>query len=100
MKMSSVSYNEFLAGVVLEYENDLWRDTRNKKDNMHRETRKYGRVYVDCLEAVRPKIANKLQRSLLNPSMRNNCPPGVHKFVEKLWDKSIVGDNNLTDEAS
>jgi hypothetical protein len=80
MKMSNMSYNEFLADVSLEYENDSRRGTR---DN-----RKYGKVYVDYLLTVRPKIASKLLRSLLNPSVRDNCPPAVHEYVEKLWSKS------------
>lgn len=82
MKMSNMSYNEFLADVSLEYENDSRRGTRD--------ARKYGKVYVDYLLAVRPKIATKLLRSLLNPTVRDNCPPDVHKYVEKLWDKSSV----------
>jgi len=80
MKMSNMSYNEFLADVSLEYENDSRRGTR---DN-----RKYGKVYVDYLLTVKPKIASKLLRSLLNPSVRDNCPPAVHEYVEKLWGKS------------
>lgn len=77
-----MSYNEFLADVSLEYENDSRRGTRD--------ARKYGKVYVDYLLAVRPQIATKLLRSLLNPTVRDNCPPDVHKYVEKLWDKSSV----------
>ena len=95
--MNNISYTEFLADVTIEYQNDLWRETHAKKDVLYKKARSYGQVYVDSLSIMRPKIAIKLTRSLMNPVMRNNCPPNVHEFVEKLWGKSTVEDNNLID---
>lgn len=68
--------------MSLEYENDSKKALGS--------VRTYGKVYVDYLLTVRPKIANELLRSLLDPSVRDNCPPAVHEYVEKLWNKSSV----------
>ena len=94
------SYNQFLVDVSLEYENDLWLETHDKKAPLYKKARCYGQVYIDCLESTRPKIAGKLKNTLLDPSVRNNCPPDVHKFVESMWGKSTFGGSNSTDAAS
>ena len=59
------SYNQFLVDVSLEYENDLWLETHDKKAPLYKKARCYGQVYIDCLESTRPKIAGKLKNTLL-----------------------------------
>jgi hypothetical protein len=68
------TYTDFLAEVSIKYE----------LQHISNELR-YGQVYFNTLYERKPKIANELRGSLLDPFHRDNCPPAVHEFVEKRW---------------
>ena len=69
------TYNDFLATISIYYERQLVAggDLR------------YGQMYMNHLWEMKPRIAEKLNGSLLDPFHRDNCPPKVHEFVERLW---------------
>lgn len=68
-----MNYLEFLADVMIKY--------ATSGDN----TMRYGQVYFNHLLEVKPRIANELQGSLLDPFNRDNCPPKLHEWVEARW---------------
>ncbi len=69
------SYNSFIADVSLKYE--LMPEPREIR---------YGQLYTNMLYERKPKIADALRESLLDPFYRDNCPPAVHQFVESRWE--------------
>ncbi len=69
------TYNEFLAMISIYYERQL----------VEGGDLRYGQMYMNHLWDVKPRIAEKLNGSLLDPFYRDNCPPKVHEFVEQLW---------------
>ena len=69
------NYTSFIADVSLEYE--LQPEPREMR---------YGQIYYNMLYERKPKIADALRTSLLDPFHRDNCPPAVHEFVESRWE--------------
>ena len=69
------AYNDFLATVSIYYE----------KQAQAGGDLRYGQMYMNHLWEVKPRIAEKLNGSLLDPFHRDNCPPKVHEYVEALW---------------
>lgn len=69
------SYTSFIADVSLEYE--LMPEPREIR---------YGQLYFNRLYELKPKLAEALRGSLLDPFHRDNCPPSVHEFVEGRWE--------------
>ena len=69
------TYNDFLATISIYYETQLVADGDLR----------YGQMYMSHLWEVKPRIAERLNGSLLDPFHRDNCPPKVHEFVEGIW---------------
>jgi hypothetical protein len=69
------TYNDFLATVSIYYE----------KQAQAGGDLRYGQMYMNHLWEIKPRIAEKLNGSLLDPFYRDNCPPKVHEFVEAIW---------------
>ena len=68
-----MNYLEFLADVALKYE--------LRKDS----TLRYGQIYYNYLDEIKPSIARELNGTLLDPFHRDNCPPKLHEWVEARW---------------
>lgn len=47
---------------------------------------RYGQHYFNVLNEVRPKVANALRGSMLDPFYKEEVSPDVEKFVIVEWD--------------
>lgn len=70
-----ISFNDFLAEVSIQYENQL----RAGGDL------RYGQMYFNILHGSRPDIANKIRGTKMDPFFRESVRTEIHQFVESLW---------------
>lgn len=75
MKLSYLSFNDFLADVSIKYEKWVKQDP----------SMRYGQVYFNLLSASRPDIAETIRGTMLDPFHKGEVKSETHKVVESKW---------------
>jgi len=74
MKFANITYEEFLADVHQNYEN------QSGEDDL-----RLGQIYFDMLCSVRPWIAEQLRGSKLDPFLMERITQVLSNFVRERW---------------